>query len=159
MAAGVAYAADEEVVVLQGGALEAVDVLLFRSSQHRYVVFCAVYMIWMESRVCSCGSGRFVVFGLVLGMQNDCPAGRENVVVSVKLVRLKVKPAERGRNGERLAVWQMNDRRSHGVCERTTRVFSSQRGQQSSLARYSSQCLLLLSLMYHADRADIDVGS
>jgi hypothetical protein len=36
-----------------------------------------------------------VVFGLVLGMQNDCPAGRENVVVGVKFVRLEVKPAER----------------------------------------------------------------
>jgi hypothetical protein len=95
MAAGIAYTADEEVVVLQSGSLEAVDVLLFRSSQHWYVVFWAVYMIWMESRVCSCGSRRFVIFGLVLGVKNDCPAGWENVVVGVKLVRLEVKPAER----------------------------------------------------------------
>lgn len=44
---------------------------------------------------------------------------------------------------------------------RTTRVLCSQSGQRSSLARYSSQCLLLLSLMYqyHADRADVGVGS
>ena len=68
MAAGIAYTADEEVVVLQSGSLEAVDVLLFRSSQHWYVVFWAVYMIWMESRVCSSGCGRFVIFGFVLGM-------------------------------------------------------------------------------------------
>ena len=51
MAAGIAYAADEEVVVLQSGSLEAVNVLLFRSSQHWYVVFGAVCMVWVELRV------------------------------------------------------------------------------------------------------------
>ena len=82
-------------------------------------------------------------------------------MVGVKFVRLEVKPAERGRNRERLAVWQVDDRRSHDICERTTRVFCSQRGQQSvdrhSEARYIAEPMLALA--YHADRADIGVGS
>jgi len=45
MAAGIADAADKEVVVLQSRSLEAVDVLLLRSSQHWYVVFGALCMV------------------------------------------------------------------------------------------------------------------
>jgi len=73
-------------------------------------------------------------------------------VVGIKLVRLEIKPAERGRDGERLAVWQMDNRRSHDVCERTTRVgCSAYRGDKkvwtSTLAYYSSQCLLSLTTL------------
>ena len=82
-------------------------------------------------------------------------------MVGVKFIRLEVKPAERGRNGERLAVWQVNNRRSHDFCERTTRVFCSQRGKCSvvkqSEARYIAEPMLALA--HHADRADIGVGS
>lgn len=51
MTAGIADAADEEVVILQSRSLEAVDVLLFRSSQHWYVVLGALCMVWVKLRV------------------------------------------------------------------------------------------------------------
>jgi hypothetical protein len=54
MAAGIAYTADEEVVVLQGRALEAVDVLLFRGAQRWYRAFRLMGMIRVELRVCCC---------------------------------------------------------------------------------------------------------
>lgn len=44
---------------------------------------------------------------LVLGVQNDSPSWRENIVVCVEFVRLEVKAAEGGRDGERLPVRQM----------------------------------------------------
>ena len=51
MAAGIADTADEEVVILQSGSLEAMDVLLFRSSQNGYVIFGALCMVWVKLRV------------------------------------------------------------------------------------------------------------
>jgi hypothetical protein len=51
MTAGIAYAANEEMVVLQSGSLEAVDVLLFRSSQYWYVVLGALGMVWVKLQV------------------------------------------------------------------------------------------------------------
>ena len=68
MTAGVAYTADEEMVVLQGRSFEAVDVLFFRSSQHWYVVFGAMGIVWMELRMRGRGNGRLMVFRLVLRM-------------------------------------------------------------------------------------------
>lgn len=66
MAARIADTADKKVVVLQRGSLEAVDVLLFRSSKHWDVVFGLVRMVVVELRVCRGRRGRLVVCGLVL---------------------------------------------------------------------------------------------
>jgi hypothetical protein len=54
MAAGIAYTADEEVVILECRFLEAMNVLLLRSAKHWYVVFRLVRMVGMKLRVCCC---------------------------------------------------------------------------------------------------------
>lgn len=100
MAAGVADAADEEVVVSQGWALEAVYMLLP----------CGVVGLLRRLRVeRTCRIWRVVVCRLVLRVEDNGPAGREDIVVGVKLVGFEVQATERRRDSQSLAVRQVDD--------------------------------------------------
>ncbi len=56
MAAGVAYATDEEMVVLQRRPLETVDVLLFPCARYRYGILVLGAVVRVELGMGSCGS-------------------------------------------------------------------------------------------------------
>jgi hypothetical protein len=111
---GVGDVAYEHVVVLETRLPEAVDVVFARWSLGTLDAGVILHMETLGMRDRG-GSGRVVVGFIVLGVEDDGPARREDGVVGVEVIRFEGEAAEDGLDGQGLPVRQVDCRGCHGL--------------------------------------------
>jgi len=100
---------NEEMIVAEARSPEPVDVVFLQHAWH----FGPGRRVGVCLRVRGGGRLWHVIFLVIFAVEDDGPAGREDVVVEVEVVGFEVQPAKDGRDREGLAVRQMYGRGCH----------------------------------------------
>lgn len=80
----------------------------------------ALLLLWHPTELCNLYLRiADMVFGEVLGLQNDRPTSREDIMMDVQIIRLEEESTKYRQDGEILAIGKMNHvlRRRHAVLE------------------------------------------
>jgi hypothetical protein len=95
-------------------------------------------LLWHASELDNFGASGGVLIVVVLGLEDNCPACREDTVVCTELIRLEEEAAKDGIDGQTLPIGEMHNtwRRRHVViCMLVEQVERAERGTGFCLAR------------------------
>lgn len=98
------------MVVSEAGFPKSMDVVV--SFGHSFGM--CVLVRGGDIRLCMCGDRRGeVIFFVVFRIEDDCPARGEHVLVRLEVVGLEANATKDGRDGQCLAIGEVDYRRSH----------------------------------------------